>query len=238
MIIEGAISVKSALENKRRVIECVYMDAKKKTRDFQYIKHLTLANQVELKLVDRSKINELASGKSHGGLIAKCQGRSYQNFKVLDAKGDVFMLDGIEDPFNLGYMLRTLYAFNYRKVILPKRDYEKMEATILKSSAGAFDKMDVVILNDSYKNLLTLKNNYQLLALARSARAKNIFSYDYERKAKLFIIGGEKRGIEKNVLKIVDEELYIEYPSDFKNALNASAALDVIVTVLKMRGLA
>ena len=238
MIIEGAISVKSALESGRRQINCVYMDVKKKTRDFRYIQNLAKESGVRLELLARNKIDEKALGKSHGGLIAECEARSYQSFKVLDARGDVFMLDGIEDPFNLGYMMRTLYAFGYHKVILPKRDYSQMESVILKSSAGAFDKMEIVVLNDAYKNLLTLKNNYQLLALARSDRAKNIFSYDYSKKSKLFIIGGEKRGIEKNILKIVDDELYIEYPSDFKNALNAAAALDVVVTVLKMRGLA
>ncbi len=237
MIIEGAISVKSALENERRKINYVLMDAKKKTRDFRYIENLAKEKGVTLKHVRREKIDELASGKTHGGLIAECETRSYQNFKSLDAKSDVFMLDGIEDPFNLGYMMRTLYAFGYRLLILPKRDYSKMEATILKSSAGAFDKLDIVILNDSFKNLVTLKNQYKLMALARSARAKNIFSYVYPKSPKLFIIGGEKRGIEKNILKIVDEELYIEYPSDFKNALNAASALDVMVTVLKMRGL-
>ena len=197
MIIEGAISVKSALENERRKINYVLMDAKKKTRDFRYIENLAKEKGVTLKHVRREKIDELASGKTHGGLIAECETRSYQNFKSLDAKSDVFMLDGIEDPFNLGYMMRTLYAFGYRLLILPKRDYSKMEATILKSSAGAFDKLDIVILNDSFKNLVTLKNQYKLMALARSARPRIFFPMSIPKVPSFLLSAGKKEGSKK-----------------------------------------
>ena len=52
---------------------------------------------------------------------------------------------------------------------------------------------------------------------------------------KIILLGGEKRGIKKDILKISDEEIFIDYPGDFRNALNASSALSVMTAVLEMR---
>ena len=54
----------------------------------------------------------------------------------------------------------------------------------------------------------------------------------FEDKA-LFMLGGEKRGISSELLELCDEELYISYGSDFRNALNACAALDVVATLFR-----
>ena len=233
MYFEGAISAKSALVNKRRKINALYVNRHKRTKDFKYI--LKMAKEADVKIVkcEKEDIEALAKGNSHGGMILEVENRSYESLDVL--KDDtVFVIDGIEDPFNIGYIMRTLRAFGYHHVILPSRDLTSMEATIQKSSAGAFDALDVIISEDLKSDLLKLKKERIILALSRSEKAHNIFSYDYPLK-KVIIIGGEKRGIKKEILNIVNEELYIEYPSDFRNALNAASALNVIVTILETR---
>lgn len=234
MLIEGAISVKSAILNGRRQIECVYIDEAKHTKDFTYIYYRATERDIKVEYVKREFIDELANGKSHGGIIAKCSERTYQTINDL-AEDTIFVIDGIEDPFNLGYAMRSLKAFNYQSIVLPKRDYSNMEATILKSSAGAFDGLDVVLAEDLASDLKTLKEEYTIMALNRSDQASDVFDTDYPKK-RIIIIGGEKRGINKKVMELVDQEIFFDYPSDFRNALNATSALSMMIAVLEMRG--
>ncbi|MBR4422435.1 MAG: RNA methyltransferase, partial [Erysipelotrichaceae bacterium] len=132
MIIEGAIAVKAAISNKKRNVSMVYIDKHKKTKDFNYIRKLCRNSEISVKEMETEELRELLKGKTHGGIGAEVSLRKEDGF----SEGDIFYLDGIEDPFNLGYSLRTLYAFGIKNVLLSKRDYSMMEAQLLKSSAG------------------------------------------------------------------------------------------------------
>lgn len=228
MIIEGAIAVKAAINFHKRNIDCVYINENKKTKDFNYIRKIGKINNIPFKETNEEEIETLASGKSHGGILAQVSNRFFDEF----VEGDIFYLDGIEDPFNLGYALRTLYAFGIKNVFLSNRDYSKMEAQLLKSSAGAFDMLNIRICDDPVNNLKTYKEEgYYLYSLYRGEDSKDIFDVTFKQKA-LFILGGEKRGISSEILDMCDEHLFISYGSDFRNSLNACAALDVVTTLL------
>lgn len=228
MIIEGSISVKAAISNAKREVEKVYIDKSKKTKDFNYIRKITKENNIELIEVSKEELEKLATGKTFGGVLAKCQKRKFDELE----DGDIFYLDGIEDPFNLGYMLRNLYAFGINNVILQKRDYELMEPQLLKSSAGAYDLLNIKLIENIDEEIHTLKKQgYKVYALMRGEDSKDIFEEKFN-KPSLFLIGGEKRGISAEILKLSDSKLYIPYGSNFRNALNASNALAVVSTLL------
>ena len=228
MIIEGAISVKAALLNNKREVKVVYIDADKKTKDFNFIRKVCRNNNVELQELDRSKLEELSSGKSFGGILADCSNRRNDEF----VDGDIFYLDGIEDPFNLGYCLRTLYAFGFKNVLLSNRDYSNMEGQLLKSSAGAYDMINVKVSLDPANDIKSFKNDgYHLYSLYRGENSKDIFDVKFEKKS-LYMLGGEKRGISAELLNMSDDYLYISYGSDFRNSLNACGALDVVATLV------
>ncbi|MBQ2583586.1 MAG: RNA methyltransferase, partial [Erysipelotrichaceae bacterium] len=153
MIIEGAIAVKAALQNKKREIFKVYIDKDKKTKDFNYIRKLIRQNGVEVFECERSYLETILTGKSHGGIGADVSERREDEFD----DSDIFFLDGIEDPFNLGYCLRTLYAMGVKNVLLNKRDYSQMEGQLLKSSAGAYDMINIALCQEPLKMIASLK---------------------------------------------------------------------------------
>jgi len=228
MIIEGAISVKAAIQNKKRIVETVYINKDKKTKDFNYIRKIAKANNIEVLEMSNEQISEIASGKTFGGVLAKVNNRNNDEF----IDGDIFYLDGIEDPFNLGYAMRTLYAFGVKNVLLSKRDYSLMEAQLLKSSAGAYDYLNIKVSEDTYSDIKHYKDNgYYLYGLYRGEGSKDVFDETFAPKS-LFMLGGEKRGISSELLDMCDSYLYISYGSDFRNSLNACAALDVVMTLL------
>ncbi|MBQ6478809.1 MAG: hypothetical protein IJI44_05505 [Erysipelotrichaceae bacterium] len=228
MTIEGAISVKAAIKGKKREISTIYISKSKKTKDFNYIRKIARMNNIPVMELETEELLEHLKGKSHGGIGAEVQSRKEDEF----TEGDIFYLDGIEDPFNLGYALRTLYAFGFMNVLLSDRDYRNMEAQLFKSSAGAYDLLNIRVSQNSLEELKNYKNEgYHLYGLYRGENSKDIFEQEFKPRA-LFLLGGEKRGIGSELLELCDEFLYIPYGSDFRNALNACGALDVTATLL------
>ncbi|MBR0461904.1 MAG: hypothetical protein IJJ00_04220 [Erysipelotrichaceae bacterium] len=228
MRVEGAIAVKACINNHKREVKQIFIDSAKKTKDFNYIRKIARENDIEMKETDTASFSDISSGRSHGGIIAEVGERNYDEFN----DGDVFFPDGIEDPFNLAYILRTLYAFGIRNVLLPDKDYSSMEAQLLKSSAGAYEMLNIRISKDPVNDVRSLKEKgYITYALKRGDDATDIFNEVFAPKS-LFLLGGEKRGISAALIEECDKYLYIPYGSDFRNSLNASAAADVVATLL------
>ncbi len=142
---EGNLSVKAALLAGNRTVKEIWIDAKKKDRDISFIENQAKKRNVAVKKVERSKIDEIATGKTHGGVLCFADERKKQTIEdcLKVEKPFVAVLEGIEDPFNLGYALRTLYAAGCNGVILPDRDWSKVESTIVKSSAGASEYINL-----------------------------------------------------------------------------------------------
>lgn len=236
MIFEGALSVKAVINGGKRKVSKVLIDKEKKSRDVNYLKGLCQVKHIDLQFVDREIIDNLASGKTHGGIICEAFERKYQELDDLISDNSfIFLLEGIEDPFNLGYMLRSLYSAGASGVLLADRDWEKQAMTITKSSAGASEFINICKSNKLCDSLKYLKSkNIKLLAAYR----KDAISYvdvDYTEPC-LIAIGGEMRGLSKDVLKMMDDYIYIPYGNDFRNALNASSAVSVIAyEILRQR---
>ena len=228
MLVEGAISVKACIKNNKRIVNRIYIDKNKKTKDFNYIRIIAKENNILVEEIDREDFLSLNVKKTFGGIVADVENRKSDSFD----NGDIFYLDGIEDPFNLGYIIRTLYAFGIKNILLPLKDYSSMEAQIIKSSAGAYEMANVCFVEDIYEFIKNLKkDNYHIYSLVRSEISKDIFKEKFEDKC-LFMIGGEKRGISKKLEELSDKNLFIPYGSDFRNSLNAYSACDVIGTLL------
>ena len=228
MKVEGAIAVKACISSHKREVKTVYIDSRKKTKDFNYIRKIARENNIEIRETDTASFSDITNGKSHGGIVAEVTERKYDYL----ADGDVFYLDGIEDPFNLAYIMRTLYAFGVKNVLLPERDLTGMEGQLLKSSAGAYEMLNISISTDPLKDISSLKEKgYTAYALKRGDDATDIFKESFPSRCVL-LLGGEKRGISSSLIELCDRYLYIPYGSDFRNSLNAAAAADVVATLL------
>ena len=228
MTIEGAISVKAAINGRKREVTKIYINKTKKTKDFNYIRKIARLNNIPVMELEPEELLEYLKGKSHGGVGAEVSLRKNDEF----TQGDIFYLDGIEDPFNLGYALRTLYAFGFMNVLLSERDYSLMEPQLFKSSAGAYDLLNIRVSENAPQDIRRYKEEgYHLYGLYRGEDSKDIFEEEFDQKA-LIMLGGEKRGISSELLELCDDYLYIPYGSDFRNALNACGALDVTATLL------
>lgn len=239
MILEGNVSVKAAILARRRKVNRLIVDQDSKNKDTAWIIHRAMERNIPVEKKKRSEIDALASGRTHGGLLCECEERIFQKEEDCVKKENTFIavIEGVEDPFNLGYIARSLYSAGCTGLFLRTRDWEGVEPTIIRSSAGAFEFMNVVMCED-------------LATSIHNAKKKGVFSYAAMRKDAvaytdadyrgnvLIAIGGEMRGLSSSVRKEIEQNIYIPYANDFRMALNAAGAAAVLgFEVLRQRNI-
>ncbi|MEI7668446.1 MAG: RNA methyltransferase, partial [Erysipelotrichaceae bacterium] len=134
------------------------------------------------------------------------------------------LVEGVEDPFNLGQIIRTAYAAGCDGVLLNHKDFSYSEHTLLKSSAGAFDYLPIVLSHDLKVELEQLKQaQYKIYSALRNPDSINYTEADYSGNLVL-AIGGELRGLSTKVIDATDIAIQIIYPKKVRVALNAVSA--------------
>lgn len=228
-IFEGNISVKAALQSPYRKINRIVVDSAKHDKDTHYILKLAHSQNIPIEKSNREMIDELASGHTHGGLIAYAGERTYQD--IDDIYSDhcfIALIEGIEDPFNYGQALRNLYAAGCDGIITSTRNWSNAAAVVAKSSAGASEYLKQVVSEDFTETISKLKaKGVQLVCALRSDDSIVMYDYDFTQPV-CICIGGEKRGLSKDVLTASDQNIFIPYNQDFRNALGAASATTII----------
>ena len=226
---EGALSVKAALLAGRREVKEIWIDEKKKDRNTAFLVRSATQRKVVVKRLSREKIDLQATGKTHGGIVAFVGERKIQTIEEALHGFAPFLaiLEGIEDPFNLGYALRTLYAAGCSGVLLKQRDWSASESTVIKSSAGASEYLNLYFSLDMTHALQQCRQAGCKIYSAMRQDAISYYDVDYTGPLVL-AIGGEMRGLSKAILDQTDQNIFVPYANDFRNALNASSAVAAI----------
>lgn len=228
MIIEGNISVKAAILADHRIVDEIWIDDKKQQhKDVRFIIQQAHQKQIPIILKNRQQIDQVSQGKTHGGVIAFVQPRLYQSIQELQNAKFLVVLEGIVDPFNLGYIFRSLYAAGCDGVLMGEYDYHDQEVQITKASAGAFEYMPIVQSQHLRKDIQWLKKQGFTVYGAYRNQAVAYHQIQYPDQV-ILCIGGEMRGISKDVLLEVDQNIDIPYGRAYRNALNASSAASIL----------
>ncbi len=233
---EGITSIRSIFKGiekgvSNRKIEAVYFDKASKDskrKELSFINKMKDKYGYDLIFCNRDEIDLMSVGTTHGGIIAKCTERIYTSALPdnINEKKFLVMLEGIEDPFNFGYALRSLYAFGADAVILPERNWLSAAPIVCRSSAGASEIIDIYSLNCENAVINLKAQGYSIIA---TAKENSVSISDIDIKFPLLlIIGGEKRGISKKILSLADNTVKIDYSSDFMASLSAASSAAVL----------
>ncbi|MGN1277376.1 MAG: 23S rRNA (guanosine(2251)-2'-O)-methyltransferase RlmB, partial [Floccifex sp.] len=177
-------------------------------------------------ICSRSEMDELSGSTKHGGMLLEADDCIKQR---LDKKleGLIVYVDGIEDPYNLGSIARTLYASGASALILPNRDWSYSQQIILKASAGAFEKLSIFWI-EKEQELLDYLNTYNIpLLCAHRKDAISLYDYQFEENCCL-ALGGSFRGLSSLIVNKSQQNILIPYGNDFRNALDAPSAISVL----------
>ena len=235
-IFEGMTSIRAVLDNLKngihnsRQIEKILIDKAKqqsKSKEIGYLKKMSTLFDFEIELVDEETINSYTVGTSHGGIIAFCGSRAYETISNdnIVKNGFYVMIEGIEDPYNFGYALRSIYASGADGIILSERNWLSAAGVVCRSSAGASERLNVYIATYGFIDLFK-NNGYKVVC---ADLGTDIELHNSDMKLPVFlIVGGEKRGISRNVLDKADQIVKIPYFRNFNASLSAASATTII----------
>jgi len=227
---EGAISILSVIRNQSRDIFEILLLPDVKRDDKNIIKLLAQAkkHKIPVRISDPDFFDSVTTGHTHGGVIAMVGERKLKTPQEVfaEANGFVFMLCGIEDPFNFGCAVRSMYAAGAGGMILTPRNWTSAAGVTLRSSAGTTEAIPCAVYNDPAELCQTAKDyGYQIVCACEN---DSVDLFDAELSKPIFlIIGGEKRGISKEFLSGSDVRVRIPYGRPFRGSLTSSAAAAV-----------
>ena len=224
--------IKSILEgsNTRKIVAVLHdkSRAAKKQRELSYLEKMSLLVGFQLLSVDTDEISRLTCGDTHGGIIALTTKQILSNdYMSLMDNGSFFaLIDGVEDPYNFGYSVRSLYAAGVDGIILPERNWMEFSGVVSRSSAGTSELARIVAC-DTYEAAKSFKNKGFKVICASIRDSVSICDYDFTVPV-LLVVGGEKRGISRKILDLADANVRIDYGRDFMGSLPTASAVSVI----------
>ena len=146
--------------------------------------------------------------------------------KISFSEDVIVVLDGIQDPGNLGTILRTIDSVGLKQIVLSEKCADPYNPKVVRSTMGAIFRVKIIESRDIISTLKNIKKNrYKIMVT--SLTAENTI-YDVEYKKKAIVIGNEANGVSKEVLSIADEEVKIPMIGKTES-LNASVATGIIL---------
>lgn len=175
---------------------------------------------VEIKFVDKSFFDDIEG--NHQGVMIEVDSFKYQDLSDLDDANKIILLDKIEDPHNLGAIIRSAESFGFDGLIIPEHRSSKVNSTVYKTSAGAINNIKVVMVTNLNQAIEKIKENgFWVYGLAGEAE-NTLKETDLSGKVAL-VVGNEGDGISRLVRQNCD--MLVKIPMQGKtNSLNASVA--------------
>lgn len=215
-------NVFNELRNKKESIKKVYIS--KGFTDKDIIKFIQ-DNKISYTVMDTKKMDSMVNGK-HQGIIIMIDDYKYTDYKNMLNDNIVVMLDHLEDPHNFGAIIRTCEASGIKSIIIPKDRSVSVTDTVMKTSAGAIEHVNIAQVNNLVNTINDFKDN-GFFVYAADMDGQNYKNIDYSDKV-LLIIGNEGSGISRLVLKNCDQVVSIPQYGKI-NSLNASVAAAILI---------
>ena len=235
-IFEGMTSISAVIKSiqqnlrDRTIVKILYdiERASQKSRELAFLKHKAAELGFALEPTTSECISSVTSGETHGGIVAICSKCTIPEINVnFLTNGDFFvLLDGIEDPYNFGYSIRSLYAAGVDGIVLPRRNWLEYSGVVARSSAGTSELANLAVADTEQAVKLFKEKGFSIVC-AGIRDSVSIYDYDFN-KPILLVVGGEKRGISRKLLDMADANVRIDYGRDFMGSLPSASAISVI----------
>ena len=231
--IEGRNSVIELLESDRDINK-LYIAKGEKHGSINKIISMAKQKRIVIAEVEKQKLNTMSQTGNHQGVIAIVPPFDYVEVEdILEYAKEknedpfILILDGIEDPHNLGSIIRTAETAGVHGIIIPKRRAVGVNATVSKSSAGAVEHMKITRVNNINETIRFLKEE-GIWIVGTDGDAKTVY-YDQDLKGSIaIVIGSVGFGMSKLVKENCD--FLVKIPMSGKiTSLNASVSAGIVI---------
>jgi 23S rRNA (guanosine2251-2'-O)-methyltransferase len=203
-------------------------------RNMEHILELAAQKKIHVRYRDRHEVKALSRGRSDQGVVAVVEGYEYatcqdivEAWKKSGSRALILILDSIQDPQNLGALIRTAHVSGAHGIVIPKNRAAGVTPTAVKTSAGATAFTPVARVTNIAATIEHMKQEgIWIVGTATEARV-SLFQHDFTEDTAV-VVGSEGRGIRRRVLNACDQTVSIPMRGHI-SSLNASVAAGVVL---------
>jgi 23S rRNA (guanosine2251-2'-O)-methyltransferase len=231
-LIYGINAVSEALKARGRSFEWVGVAKERHDLRLQRVIDECRKNSIAVRFLGRPELDRMAGNNAHQGVVAVTSGKQYNELEDLLAgkRGKyslLVLLDGIEDPHNLGAVLRTADAAGADGVVIPERRAVGVTPTVTKASAGASEHLPIAKVTNIARTVDELKEKNIWIVGLDERGSKEYDAIDYKMDCGI-VLGAEGKGVHDLVKKKCD--FLVSIPMLGKmSSLNVSVAAGVML---------
>lgn len=236
----GVNSIVEAIKGGRKIHK-IYIQQGRSGKKIEELLNLAEKRGIYVQEVEKKRLDQMYTVSNHQGIIAQVDTYDYSELgEVLEyatLKGEkpfIIMLDGLEDPQNLGSIIRTAECAGVHGIIIPRHNSVEITAAVAKASAGAVEHIHIVRETNLVNTLTYLKEQGMWIIGADMFAKEDYFNSDIPTPAVL-VIGSEGKGIRRLVKENCD--VLVKIPMLGKiNSLNASIAAALLMYEVVRQG--
>jgi 23S rRNA (guanosine2251-2'-O)-methyltransferase len=231
-LVFGLHAVLSALMQSPQHVDTVWLDEARRDRRTQEVAHAAQAAHVKVHRVPRAKLDQLAGAERHQGAAARLRTVPLRGeddlepfLSALSEPAFLLILDGVQDPHNLGACLRTADGAGVHAVIIPRDNAVSITATVRKVASGAAESVPVFQVTNLARTLRALQELGVWLVGTAGEAPTSLFAADLSGPLAL-VLGGEEKGLRRLTREYCD--LLVHIPMHGRvESLNVSVAAAV-----------
>ena len=222
-VVEGIKLIKEAIEEKQNVKTVIVCD----NCDKEAINQASMYEVAKQTIVyvDEKVFNTITEVKNPQGMLAVIEKKNEE--KEIDFKEDlIVVLDDIQDPGNLGTILRTVDSAGLTQIIVSKKSGDVYNSKVVRSTMGAIFRVNVIESDNLVETIKTIKKHKFSVISTSLDTDKSIYDIEYKKTA--IVIGNEANGVSKEIQDMSDKKIKIPMLGKTES-LNASVATGIVV---------
>lgn len=215
-IVEGIKMVKEAISENQEIELIAIREDFKIDFDTKKIKIVTISNKI---------FNDISDVKTPQGILAVI--KKNQNNQIETNSDYILALDSLQDPGNMGTIIRTADSANINQIIINKTTVDPYSPKVIRSTMGAIYRTNIIEVEDLKATLKEMKSKgFQIITTDLKA-TQSIYDINYNNKT-VVVIGNEANGVSQEILQTADKKVIIPMLGKTES-LNASIAASIMI---------
>ena len=215
-IVEGIKMVKEAINENQEIALIAIREDFKIDFDTKKIKIVTISNKI---------FNDISDVKTPQGILAVI--KKNQNNQIETNSNYILALDSLQDPGNMGTIIRTADSANINQIIINKTTVDPYSPKVIRSTMGAIYRTNIIEVEDLKATLKEMKSKgFQIITTDLKA-TQSIYDINYNNKT-VVVIGNEANGVSQEILQTADKKVIIPMLGKTES-LNASIAASIMI---------
>ena len=231
-IVEGVKMIEEAIHEKADIKQIIICDDCK-NQNMMTSEQLYDIAKYECIYVNEKIFNLITEVTNPQGILAIIK-KAEKNENKIDYKENLFLiLDNIQDPGNMGTILRTVDSLDMKQIIVSPGTTDCYNSKVVRSTMGAIFRVNII--ERDLEKIIKEMQKHEIKVFATDLKTeKTIYNVDFEKTA--IIIGNEAKGVSENVLKLADDRIKIPMKGKTES-LNAAVATGIILYEINRRNI-